>query len=94
MQLNAVTELSQINLTSHAKLRINQRGLKKAVIHAVYEHADVELQVGGNCCRLYISSRELRRLVTDGILAAYMAERCKNVMLIESGGDLVTAYRH
>lgn len=93
MQPDTTQPSSGINFTVHAQTRSQQRGLRESHINVVYDFADLERHVGGNCRRLSISGRELRRLVMEGTLAPKEAERCKNVSLIVDGGTLITAYR-
>lgn len=94
MRLDTPEPSTKIRFTSHGRLRIQQRGFRNTLINAVHEYADVELHVGGSCRRLSISTRELKRLVTEGALSPKDAERCKNVSLVVEGSTLITAYRH
>ena len=94
MQLTAGNQCAQVRFTHHAQLRSQQRGLREKLVCAVYDHADVETHVGSSCRRLSISSRELRRLISERVLTPAEADRCKNVTLIVDGGSVITAYRH
>ena len=94
MHLTVTGQLSRLKLTSHAKQRSQQRGLREALINTVHDYADLEAHVGRSCRRMSISSNELNRLVAEGLLTPAEAGRCKNVTLIVTDGDVVTAYRH
>ena len=94
MNIEPMSRGTQIYLPSHAQVRSQRRGLRGPLINAVYDYADVETHVGASCRRLSISTRELKSLISSGILTPAEAARCKNVTLIIDGDAVITAYRH
>lgn len=48
-----------LQLTEHASIRANQRGVPHGVIAHLLDHADVETRVGGGCVALSLSRRRL-----------------------------------
>lgn len=49
------------SFTRHARVRAQQRGVRRAYIDAVIGHADMEARRGNGCSSIWISERELRR---------------------------------
>ena len=48
-----------LQLTQHASMRANQRGVPHGLIVHLLDHADVETQIGGGCVALSLSRRRL-----------------------------------
>lgn len=49
-----------LQLTQHASVRANQRGVPHGLISHLLDHADVETRVGGGCVALRLSRRRLK----------------------------------
>lgn len=49
-----------LQLTQHASIRANQRGIPHGVIAHLLDHADVETRVGSGCVALSLSRRRLK----------------------------------
>jgi len=79
--------------TKHGQSQGQRRGIRPSIINIVFEHADQDCYVRGGCYRIWISSRKLDSLVAEGILTAHIAERCRDVCIIEGDGHCVTVYK-
>lgn len=81
----------QLQLTSHAAVRANQRGVPHGLIEQLLAHADTETRVGGGCVALSVSRRRLsdrdvRRSVGPDL------DRLRNLAVVcnASDGSIVT----
>lgn len=73
----------ELNLTAHARRRMQQRGVTESFLKKIFEHADVERPAGGNC-RLYRVSRTRANLLGDEKLGRFA------VIWADTGGQVVT----
>lgn len=75
-----------LQLTNHATVRANQRGVPHGLIEQLLAHADIETRVGGGCVALSVSRRRLadrdvRRSVGRDL------DRLRNLAVICDAGD-------
>lgn len=82
------------NLTQHAEIRSQQRGVPQHLIHAVITHADFEAYVGKGCVALSIS----RQRLSDPEMAATLGaarDRLKDLCLVVANdtGEVVTVLK-
>jgi hypothetical protein len=47
-----------MNLSRHAQIRAQQRGVTERLIEMIFEHADVEKNVGDDCTLIRVSRRQ------------------------------------
>lgn len=80
-----------LELSQHAAVRAQQRGVPHAVIDLVLDHADVSIPVGSGCSALRLSKRrlagrDLRRELRSAL------DRAAGITLIMSDdtGEIVT----
>ena len=83
------------NLTRHAQVRIQQRGLKRQEIDLVMQFADKEVRRGGAIVALSLSRNQISELQADGIINAAQNELLRNLVVLYSGEEqaVVTAFR-
>lgn len=81
----------QAQLSQHAEVRANQRGIAGWVIDSVLEHADMETPVGSGCVALRLSRDRIRDARLRRELGARL-ERLGGVTVIcaEDDGSVVT----
>lgn len=87
--------MSQFNLTAHAAIRANQRGVPHHLIDALIEYADVDAPVGSDCRLLRISKLRLRDRAVRQALGAE-ADRMSRLAVIwsDEAGAVVTVLHH
>ena len=81
------------NWTKHATLRGQQRGIKKSEADIVFTHGDREIPAGSNCYHLAISKYKLKTLLKDGSVCTKLAEKCKRLIVLTDGKDIITTFR-
>ena len=75
-------------LTSHAKSRCRQRGVRAGVAHAVHKFGDIELPSYGGCRRLQLSHLAVDSMLVEGISVAE-ADAAKKLALIVNASDRI-----
>ena len=80
------------NVSSHAKLRIQQRGIKKEVFNMVLEEGDLQKNCGGGRISVQFSRKKLQRMIREGSISPKMAERVNGVVIIDAGEAVVTVF--
>jgi hypothetical protein len=58
-----------INLSRHAQIRLQQRGLRLTDVEAIVTNADVETPIGSNCVLLRVSREVSRSFRTEDRLS-------------------------
>ena len=80
-----------IDLSRHAQMRANQRGVPNNLLDVIMAYADVDAPVGGNCTVIRISRA---RLLDQDVRQAAGAniDRLKSLALVwsETSGQVVT----
>ena len=66
---------NQMNFTSHAQARVQQRGIKKEIIDFILTEADQDKPAGRGCRSLFVSKRKLDKLVRNNELMPKFASR-------------------
>lgn len=80
-------------VTAHAQLRAQQRGIRAYERELVFHFGDREEPAGGGCYRLSFSRRAICRLQAEGRMTSQQAERCKRLVIVTDGCDIITNYR-
>ena len=78
--------------SNHATKRCQQRGIKADIVELILNEADLIKLCKGGVNSLLISRRRLRHLVQKGVCDPGLAEKAKGVVLIDSGGIIITAF--
>jgi hypothetical protein len=84
---------SRPKITTHARRRAQQRGIKQYLSLLVFNFADLESKAGGGCWRLQLSSRQIRLLVQQGYCSAQEAERLSRLTLVTDDASILTQFR-
>ena len=79
--------------TSHAMLRKQQRGIKSNEVDIVFFNGDREMPAGSNCYHLTISKNRLKLLVSEETICPKIAEKCKNLVVLTDGQNIITTFR-
>jgi len=87
--------MSVLDLTAHAAIRANQRGVPHHLIDVLIENADIDAPIGSGCRLLRISRQRLRdRAVRQAIGAE--ADRMARLAIIwsDDAAAVVTVLHH
>ena len=85
-----MTEHQTMCFTNHARVRCQQRGIPVAVVRLIREEAEHAVAVGDGCRSLWISTQ---RLAAMRSVYGELAERARNVRVIERDGCIVTVLK-
>jgi hypothetical protein len=82
------------HLSMHAERRARQRGIREDILALLFQNADVEFEIGGDC-RLLRLSHEEATAVAKAAGRPQIAERLSRCAVIDSGrsGAVVTVLR-
>ena len=80
-----------LDLSRHADLRANQRGVTHEMLHALIAYADIEAPVGKGCTVLRLSRGRLEDRALRSALGT-MADRLRSLAIVVAGdgGTVVT----
>lgn len=80
-----------LQLTDHASVRANQRGIPHGLIEQLLAHADIETRVGGGCVALSVSRRRLAERDVRRSMGRDL-DRLRNLAVVcnASDGSIVT----
>ena len=83
-------------LTKHCMVRVQQRGIKKAAIEAIFEHGDLVADAKSGCLKLGISKKKIGRLTKEGAIDPKVSDKLPGRWIIidsdDNEGVVVTAY--
>ena len=87
--------MSVLDLTAHARIRANQRGVPHRLIDALFENADIDAPIGSGCRLLRISKQRLRDRAVRETLGAE-ADRMTRLAIIwsDDAGAVITVLHH
>lgn len=80
----------EMTLTRHAQCRVQQRGIRPAIVALILEHSDWEQHVGGGCISLRLSCIQREHLKKTGISAQLIEMTEKVVLVVGQSGQIVT----
>ena len=90
----------QSQITGHAKLRCQQRGISPSTIRLLLQHGDVITPVGGGRRAITVSRLERAAMANEGVCPQTL-DRIRKLCLIEEGQRIITVmvatqrrYRH
>ena len=83
-----------IQLTKHAKGRMQHRGYNKQHLATILHYADKFENAGRGAERIYISKRYGERLVKHGRITAKQLSHVKNTVLVMDGDSVITIHKH
>ena len=84
----------ETKFSNHAKIRKQQRGIRKVEADLVFNFGDLEFEAGGNCYKLCISKRKLEELVANKNVVPKLAEKCEHLVILTDGSSIITVYRN
>ena len=79
-----------LDITKHATTRLQQRGIRDIYIDFLFKCADCWEYAGGGSERVYISSREFKRLDAAGVIPANILSKIRRLCLIIKDNMVVT----
>jgi hypothetical protein len=82
--------ISELNLTNHATLRQQQRGIVAGVMEAVLAFGDV-YRAGDGCIAYFLGTQAARRHARQ---LRRVADRARNVAVVVSGDGAVVTVQH
>ena len=81
------------NLTTHAKVRCAQRGVRIAVALAVRKFGDIEMPSYGGCRRLQLSHKAVEIMLAEGVSIAEVDAARKLALIVDATDRVVTVIR-
>ena len=85
--------IRKFRLSSHAEIRMRQRGLNSAVVQLVAYRGDIEVPGFQGRCWVRLSNSAISELASEGESAAVLAQARSTLILIASNGSIVTVVR-
>lgn len=83
-------------MTDHCKVRVQQRGIKKSAVNAIFSHGDLVVHAKYGRLKIGISKRRIAKLIEDGVIDAKMSEKLQGRWIIANSendnNEVVTAY--
>ena len=93
LRREAVSMISNIELSNHASARMQQRGVNHRALGFVLDNADKSEFVGSGCREQWISRRHLSRLRRRGA-DGHLIERAAGVSIVVSNDDMIVTVFH
>ena len=83
-------------MTDHCKARVQQRGIKKTAVNAIFAHGDLVVHAKFGRLKIGISKRRIAKLIEDGVVDAKMSEKLLGRWIITNSendnNEVITAY--
>ena len=77
-------------------VRVQQRGIKKAILEVIFEHGDLVADAKFGCLKLGISKKKISRLTKEGAIDPKVSDKLPGRWIIVSSNDnegvIITAY--
>ena len=80
-----------VNLTGHAKKRIQQRGINRVAVDVIMQYGDSNPAPGG-AKTFRLTKKNASKLIQSFKKKIKTIERTKNVVVIEKDGQILTSY--
>ena len=84
--------LSLVTATTHAATRCQQRGVKNEIVNLILSEADLIKNCKNGATSMLISTKRLQKLVKQKICEPCLAEKANGVIIIDSGGSIITVF--
>ena len=82
----------KMNLSKHAKKRVNQRGFSNSTLNIILKYGSVKRAPGG-ARSVFFGKKEYQKIVSELKKTIQLMERAKNGKLIIIDDHIITAYK-
>jgi len=84
--------MNSLNLTNHAKQRIQQRGITNDVVNFIMDQADKVEYSRNGANSIFVSKKRIKKLIQNKIVKPAIGEKANGVILIENRGEVLTVF--
>ena len=81
-----------MNLTKHAKKRMNQRGISNSILEIVLNLGTFK-NAKGEADKIFLGKKEAQNAISNLKKIIQILERAKNTSIITADGKIITVYK-
>jgi hypothetical protein len=79
-------------MTSHAHIRLQQRGIKPEIVNLVLNEADKFLPCKGGATSVFVSRKKIKSLENKRVYSPQLIAKALGIVLVQSDDAVITAF--